>query len=328
MKGTVVFGCRPEQDKPDDWTKYTLQDQLGQTGGSASVFDVAPLFDPPLVAKIFNDRYRSIVSKEQPYAHRLVLLALHRGFLENHDQHPLTFALWPRRILFDTETPPPDTIEKHVLGFTMKKLKGTTSLQHILNNEQSRARLTPDLTLDIAITIANQLKKMHTHPWNFVFADMSPNNIHLSFDFRHVYFIDTDSFQFDAGAAFLPGGLTPGFSSPGATAAFNARQNFTADHDNFVFATLVFMLLMADKGFTGAHPFQCGSHSEDDLIDRRIFPFDNPTAYPVSPHVLKAYETLPDDIRQAFTTSFTKAPLRAEQWAVLLNANRRLLCPR
>lgn len=320
--GGTVWGARLNWPNDDDYFSYTLAEPLGAPGGSATVYKLSPRTDPPLVGKLYHDSYLDLLRQDKKLLQRVVLLARHRDDLGTD----LPFATWPRRLLFSSNTP--TNVQDELLGFSMERLNGTVSLFDLIYQEDARTRLTPDANLHIAITISDQVARMHRHPWAFVFSDMSPNNIHVTPDLKHVRFIDTDCFQFQfksSNYSFKASGLTPTFSSPSAKARITAGHTLDATHDDFLLAMLIFMMLMAEKGVP-IHPFQASGFDEDTLIQQRAFPFDNPTAYPVNAHILATYISLPAEIRAAFTRSFTQEPpLPAAEWAALLAKQRRLL---
>lgn len=323
-EGAIAWGVKPNHPEEDDWFQYTVGDRVGGVGGAGVVHRLAPDTEPPLVGKFYNDAILSHIRGDEKYFLRVILPALNRNLLMDD----LPFATWPRRVLFDMHDPDGRKIRDHLIGFTMPLLIGTTSLHDLIHRDQARLRLTAHGTVHIATTIASQLAQMHRHAWGFVFGDMSPTNIHISHDHAKVHFIDVDSFQFDydGGAySFFLSGLTPTFTSPGARAAIDAKSRVTAAHDDFVLAILIFMMLMADKGYP-VHPFSSLDSDEDELIEARQFPFDNPAKHPVSDAELKGYRELPDDIREAFSKTFTRTPpVTASEWTVLLTNLRRSL---
>ncbi|WP_414463316.1 hypothetical protein [Hyphomicrobium sp. DY-1] len=317
--GATVWGARLHETEDDDWFEYKVVAPVGNAGGAGAVFTLSPDTEPPLVGKFYNPEVRAGMASDREAALRIIMPALHRDGLNQ----TLDFASWPRRILFDLKEPPAADLHKHVIGFTMEMLVGTKSLNTLLGKDIDRKNLTRERTIHIAITLADQLAKMHRHPWGFIFGDMSPMNIHITKDFSKVLFIDTDSFQFDNGAFDCKlSGLTPDYSSPGGRAAVTANRQMTATHDDFVLAILIYQLLMRDLGFE-CHPFTLDGEDPDDVIDRRHFPMD---AGDTNNFMKDAYAQLPDDIREAFTHSFTKdTPVTALQWIPLLTNYRRSL---
>lgn len=322
--GSAVWGCRLNREPtPDDYFQYTLGDSIGNPGGAGRAFKIHPRTDPPLVGKVYNPQLINRIKTDNKFSQRIVIMALHRDELHTS----LPFATWPRRLLVTSKNP--QRLQDHLVGFSMEMLTGTVSLWELISQEQNRLRITRQDTLYIATTIADQVARMHRHPWGFVFGDISPRNIHVTLDLAKVRFIDTDSFQFDYNQgkySFFLSGLTPGYSSPGSRTILTAQGRLTATHDDFVLATLIFMMLMADHQYFDTHPFRSGDHNEDDLIDSRQFPYDAPQSYPVPGPMLEAYQSFAPDIRAAFTRSFTQpTPVTAKEWTDILIKQRRLL---
>jgi len=323
--GDTIWGARLYPgDEPDHWFAYTLSNSVGREGGSAAVHALLPAdTDPPLVAKIFNEEVRDRIRGDDAYANRILFPALCRDELMER----LPFAVWPRRALFDIKAPDPKRRREHLIGFTMERLLGTIPLEDLMSPGPQRFKLTPENTLVICGTLADQIAMLHRHPWGFVFGDMSPANIHITRDFKDILFIDTDSFQFTVGKGrhnFELYGLTPHFSSPGARALIKAHRPVTAAHDDFLLAILIFKMMMIETGIP-AHPFTCAEGDEDDLIDRRFFPYEsNPPRAPRA--ALDAYRTLPEIFREAFRTTFQgQTPVIAQDWARLIASHRRSL---
>lgn len=319
-KGAQAWGALLKSPN-DDYTQYKISDPL-QEGGSGSVHHLLPRTVPPLVAKLYKPETIARIRTDKKFMQRIVVLAAHREELIKD----LPFATWPRRLLFTEKEP--RSVQQSLIGFTMAQLVGTTSLTELFFHEPARVRLTPDHTVHIATVLADQVARLHRHPWGFVVGDLSPNNVHVSHDFNHIHLIDTDAFQFDynnGAYAFELSGLTPSYKSPGAEAAMSITGRVTATHDDFVLAILIFMLLMMNAGYP-VHPFNALDHTEDELIENRAFPFDDPQRFPVNPAILQTYRTLPDEVRAAFTTAFTqRKPVPAANWTGILTQSRRLL---
>lgn len=319
--GDNAWGARL-QPHGQDYFQYTVSEPTGDQGGTSAVFQLLPRTRPPLVAKLYNDQILNRIHTDRKYAQRIFVLATHRDELA----HALPFATWPRRLIFDRKKPVnPQT---SVLGFTMERLDGTTSIADYVYQRNVRLKATPSTTAYIAISMADQLARMHRHPWTFVFGDMSQNNIHISADGTRVHFIDTDGFQFDYNNSqylFTLSGLTPGFKSPGADASLAATGRVTTTHDDFVLAILIFMLLMADKGCP-THPFSWGNSTEDSNIEQQRFPLADPVRFPLPPAIVEAWNKLPKDIRDTFIRTFTgPVPVRATEWVKTLSDYRRCL---
>jgi DNA-binding helix-hairpin-helix protein with protein kinase domain len=321
---STVWGVRLEPNGHETWDRYELG-KLIASGGMGAVHELFPEFRPPLVAKLFGDGMLTRMKGDPKIAMRLAALVRNRSLIANE----LAFATWPRRMLFWKERPRgKDEITDTIIGFTMPRLDGTISLHELLMAEDRRLRLTPDHTAFIAISLADQLNRLHRHKWGFVFGDLSPNNVHVSTDFKAVTFIDTDSFQFEYQASkysFTLEALTKGYKSPGADAQLKKAGRLTAAHDDFVLAILIFELLMMNRN-RPRHPFQTMKTPLDTMISKRAFPFDDPQTYRLPAGCLEAYKSYPEPIRQAFTRTFTTpSTVTAEEWTVLLTQCRRFL---
>lgn len=319
--GDCAWGARLHSIK-DDYFKFTLGEPMGTAGGAGAVYQLMPRTEPPLVAKLYNDKVLNIIRSDKKYAQRIIALAFHRDELAKS----LPFATWPRRIIFTHKNP--DDAQQALLGFTMERLVGTTSLIDLITQQNARLKITPDTTAYLCITLANQVALLHRHPWAFVFGDMSPNNIHVTADLAQVRFIDTDGFQFDYNNGkynFRLSGLTPGFKSPGSDAVMQSHGRLTSTHDDYVLAILLFMLLMADKGMP-IHPFQSGDTPEDARIERRQFPLAETAQFPLPKPVIDAWNTRPHELRATFIRAFTApTPVKAAEWVKVLSNYRRCL---
>lgn len=324
---THIWGARLDPNGKDDWIRYRLGNRIGK-GGMASVHEIYPEYMDPIVAKLFDDEMLARIKGDPKIAMRLAALVRNRAKIGKE----LKFATWPRRMLFSKERPNGKReIADSVIGFTMRKLQNTVSLQDLMMDPERRLRLTPEDTAYITTTLADQIHNLHKHEWGFVFGDLSPNNVHVGTDFRSVSFIDTDSFQFDFEASkysFTLGGITKGYKSPGVDEQLRKTGRVTAAHDDFVLAILIFQLLMMDRQVP-RHPFQYADTPLDVMIAKRAFPFDTPHTYRVPPSCLNAYATFPPAIRQAFSRTFTTStPVSAAEWTMILSDYRRSLRPR
>lgn len=324
---TDVWGARLDSGGNESWTPYRIGKRIGK-GGMGSVHEFTPVPQTPMLAKLFSPDMLARIKGDPKIAMRLAALAAHRDDIAN----ALGFATWPRRMLFTKQRPRDKReIADTIVGFTMVRLQNTISLNQLLMDPDRRIRLTPHDTAHIAITLADQIGRMHKHKWGFVFGDFSPNNVHVGVTFKSVSFIDTDSFQFDFDASkysFTLGGITPGYKSPGVDQQLKQTGRVTPAHDDFVLAIHLFQLFMVDRQMP-RHPFQTLDTPLDVMISKRAFPFDNPSAYPVPRPCLDAYASVPPPIRAAFSRSFTTpATVSAEEWSLLLSEYRRSLRPR
>lgn len=319
-----VWGVRIEPDGQETWGRYDLGTLIAK-GGMGAVHEIYPQFKPPIVAKLFGDKMLARVKGDTKIAMRLAALVRNRSTIAKD----LGFATWPRRMLFSKERPTSKKeITDTIIGFTMTKLERTSSLQELMMDDHRRLRLTAEHTAFIAITLADQINRLHKHGWGFIFGDLSPNNVHVASDFSSVTFIDADSFQFEYEASkysFTLEALTKGYKSPGADEQLMRAGRLTRAHDDFVLAILIFQLLMMNQKVP-RHPFQSLQEPLDMMISKRAFPFDEPQKHPVPEICLHAYRTFPEQIRNAFSRTFTTpSTVSAEEWTLLLSNCRRFL---
>lgn len=281
---------------------------------------------PNVVGKIYRDAFRKRFSANPQLIERIIILSR-----QSHElRKALPFCGWPDRLLLAGQAKTSADFAAQFTGFTMDRFPATTSLMELIGVRRARLRLTPHDSVNIAIMLAEQLNKLHQHPLHFVFGDLSPNNVLVSGDFARVLFIDADAFQFSTTVkgriyTFANDGTTPSYTSPYAIARTEASQ-LPKEHDLFVLAILIFQILMADRGFLKCHPFSSGTVEENERIKARQFPYGDPTRYPVSAAARKAYESLPSELREAFTDVFMHhRVLTADAWIALLSKHRRCL---
>lgn len=321
--GATVWGILSDLDGNEDWKEYTVADQVGEAGGNASVHKLIDGAGSPLVGKFYNCEATERLRSDKIHALRLILPSRHRLALEEN----LEFVVFPRRILIDRPDPGDDPLT-HIVGFSMNLHEGFYSLTDLIEQEDARRfSYTPDTTLCILITIADQLARLHDHPWRFVFGDMTPNNVLVSRNYETIRFIDVDGYQFSNGAYDFPlTGLSPGYISPDAYKRLEKADRLTSAHDDFLLAIIISQMLMADHGHLRTHPFNISGQDKNDLIERRRFTYEL-APEDVDEGIISAYRTLPDELRDAFRQTFTTdAVVTAAAWASLLQKNRRYLC--
>ncbi|MFM9938683.1 MAG: hypothetical protein ACKVP7_04210, partial [Hyphomicrobiaceae bacterium] len=241
----------------------------------------------------------------------------------------LPFCNWPRRIVFKQREPGTDEVAGAIIGLTLPELTTHVALSDVLRDKSNRARMTHERGIHIGVSLADQLHRLHTHPWRFVVGDLSPNNLLVDYTFSSIHFIDMDAVRFSPGPGY------PTFDTPGTTANYRSPEYFHASnqgqlssaHDDFVLAILLFQILMAISGLDGVHPFLDVDASEDDNIQRGRFPYVDalrPTQVADAPAAV--YVAWHSDLRGAFEAVFTgKQAMTAKQWAELLAKYRRSL---
>ncbi len=315
---------------PEAWTGMTVGDLLTEKsyGGTAHVYALGEVeqHTPRMAAKIFNAETIKLVQYKKEHADRILFLAINEPRLKKD----LDFCIWPRRLLFLQKPKQTGAIHKKLIGFGMDRLENTVSLGDLIDKEAERANFQERDYVAVAVHLADCLQKLHAHDFKFVFGDFNARNIHITKTRdRKIKFIDTDSFQLDPPGVPEPFNCPPfvafDYTSPDARKQLIASEMLKRSHDEFVLAIHICILLMGSLG-RPYNPFDASDNNDiASLIDKRAFVFDNQAQYPVRPSVIETYLKLPQNIREAFTTSFTKTPLTAAQWGTLLATYWRLL---
>lgn len=317
-------------------TQPPFQTKIGRRlgeGGAAAVHLIDPQAKPTnAVAKLFFSHVRDVLLTED-YIHRLAFYLQQRDALIG--DAGLTFVAWPDKLILSTPTVTSTTLRQSLIGFTMDKVPEHNALEDFLKQPAYRSyRASPD-GLNIIITIAHQLNRLHTHRFRFVLGDFNPNNVLISKDAKKsIWFIDADSFQCNYRDRVLSTkGIFPGFTSPEALANAqisdpSKRKPLTTHHDTFILAIYACLFL------TDGHPFQTNAKfrlfpgdkrppSMNDNIAARRFVLPNPTTFMPPGNGPENYAKLPQQLKDAFVQSFTTdQPLSANAWLDLLTKHR------
>jgi len=335
-KGTRYFALLIDESNQPDWYDITLNSVFNK-GGAAELWTVdTDNANFTILAKLWNDEVLAGIAAHPPEAGRLIPLIRHRDEL----YAKLRFVVWPRRILFTR--PELDNSVADIRGFTMSKLSGYRKLFAVLDAAQEgETPLKLHEAAYLAEALCGNVQRLHAHPWQFRFGDLTPNNILVDAQLTDLYFVDADSFQFTyndpfTGAAqqIAINGLTPGYTSPEAIAANKRRQRgaflppLSEDHDNFILAILIYQILMSHFGLGGTHPFQ-GSNEDllDTYIENRQFAPELPDP-PINDYIVAQYKRIPENIRSAFRHTFIdQKPLKPAEWKRLISDSWRSLPP-
>lgn len=305
-----------------DWADLHIGPFFAQ-GGQAKLWAVSNKTPEPQLAKVYLPTMRKLLALDTIASERMLALVQHREALPT----ALPFAIWPRRLLFNDTNISKHTAPARLLGVSMNKLSGSTSLNKLMFRANARVRLTNRHTQHIALTLLDQIERLHKHPWRFVFGDLSTDNIHISHDFRLVSFIDTDAFQFvdpSNPSRFFPvPGINPAFESPWSLRR-DPSEPLPPEHDLFAIATIVFIMIGAELGLRELHPFTVPNHDPADLIRDRQFPLAAPDRYPVAKIATKTYNRFPLPFRIAFEQTFTtQVPIPLSHWRSLISQHWR-----
>jgi len=324
---THAFSLDPQAPHRPSWISIETGDAVGRPGGAARVHRIDNTPNGlPAVAKLFNDDHLKKISNPKGYDHeRLLYLVTHHKTLAA--SHP--YVAWPthiitsgRNILVNNRIDP-TALKHNIRGVVMNRLRATYPLAALLTTRHVTAKhRSHKANITVAIKLAEHLADLHAAAHKFVFADLSPANIHVDMNFGDVSFIDADGIQMT-----LPGSTstitgtarTPGYISPPDL----CTPIFTTAHDDFVLAILIFQLLIAHSG-AASHPFRTydGSTESEAIVARR-FRFTN-IPDEIKNHLdIKAWNQWHPILRTNFLRTFTTHHvLPAREWALLLGKFR------
>lgn len=317
--GATVHCLRPGLDgKPSDWKTYKLVKPIGDRPGGASICYHMQDLAPPMIAKIYKRQMLPQVRSKHAL-HQLRVLTGNVGSL----QVELPHVAWPRRMIFSKPNVTFGTQDfaDSFLGFQMRYLGDTVNLLQFACVTTQRLNVRPVNSVHVAKLLAQQVADLHANSWKFNIIDMSPNNIRISVDYKSVYFIDADSFQYETGHGFYKAeGRTPGYKAPWTDSDIAAGRKLDERHDNFVLAINLFLILTGIFARVGFHPFKQGSNDEDELISRQIFPAVRTDEYAFHDAKKNVFKSLPEKLRLMFTQAFTHGkPPAASEWASALD---------
>lgn len=321
LEGQTLWGMRaapPKSQREDNWGEITLGKIVG-SGAFADVYSVAGATRVPLLAKIFKGDYADKATTDKTILRALV------GFSSNGKNlaDALPFASWPDRILFAKRGKTIAELQPALRGYTMPHFIDAKPYEHYRSGRGATFQMSKGDYIHLCITLAHQLDRLHKHPFQFVFSDLSSKNILISNDRRKIYFIDADSYGFRAFGqekyAFSATMVTPAYPTPYLRGTLDAR------HHNFVLAMIIWEMAMAMHGMPKAKTFAVANMAMQDFITSRQYPYKDPVHPEVPPAILEVYKTLPNFIRAGFDKAFTANDgLTASEWVDLLNRWRLL----
>lgn len=226
----------------EDGKEYILGEMLGSPGGEGTVYRVNV---PGLAAKIYNEEHCTERRRE-----KIRLMSASRLISDG--------ICLPRETLY--------TRNHEFTGYIMQEAKGY-DLVYLLREKEVFSKRFPNWKksdmVQLAITILHKIQYLHNH--DVLIGDINLLNM-LFVSPDEVYFLDTDSYQFQ------------GFPSPVGAVHFTAPELQGKDlattlrtpgNENFAVAVLVFMLMMQ-----GLSPYaHQGGTTPAENIKQGLFPF-------------------------------------------------------
>ena len=290
----IVMNSKGEKVYTDKGYSYTLKNKISQ-GGEGEVYVVTDR----LLVKIFLENKATT----EKFSKLQKLLSIKK----------FSGVVFPEKIVYDQNN--------KFVGFTMPRIFGVKELS-ILHIPSNRAKYCPHWTyidlLDLSITIANTLKKIHEA--KIIVADFNPRNVLVKSP-KKVYFIDIDSYQIQRQPS------TVGMKIYIRPIHFNkSHREYLKNQGDDIYAlsVIIFQNLMS-----GGNPYaKTGISNENDLLELHEFSFDvyEPQKSNVSNALINAWSNLSIDLRKFFEDVFRyQKPVLISTLTQALSAHKRTL---
>jgi tRNA A-37 threonylcarbamoyl transferase component Bud32 len=273
---------------------YFLQKKIAQ-GGEGSVY----ILTNRLLAKLYSENHATTekLSKIQ------TLIAMKK----------FSGVVFPEKILYDED--------KNFIGFSMPQIFGVKELG-VLHIPSNRAKYCPHWTyidlLDLSITLANTLKKLHKE--KIIVADFNPRNVLVKSP-KKVYFIDIDSYQIQRKPSTVGMKI---YTRPMHFKKSHREYLKNQGDDIYALSVIIFQNLMS-----GANPYEkIGISNENELLELHEFSFDvyEPQKSNVSNALINAWSNLSIDLRKFFEDVFRyQKPVLISTLTQALLAHKRTL---
>jgi len=267
---------QPKSNLPKVYTDkgyaYSLGKQLA-FGGEGKVHEISST----LLAKLFHKGMATNEKKEK----LLKLLSMKK----------MSSVVFPQKLLYDSN--------KNFIGYSMNQVYNTKELG-VLHIPANRKKYFPDWTyidlLDLSITIANTLKRLHNQ--KIIVADFNPRNV-LVKESKKIYFIDIDSYQVDRQVS------TVGMKMYTRPIHFDkSHKEYLKNQSDDIYALTV---IIFQNLISGANPYAIkGGSNEEKLVENHKFSFNANEPYKsnVSDKLLDAWANLSDSLRNYFEEVF------------------------
>ena len=222
-------------------------------------------------------------------------------------------VVFPEKILYDKNN--------KFIGFTMPQVFGVKELG-VLHISSNRAKYCPSWTyidlLNLSITIANTLKKLHEV--KIIVADFNPRNVLVKSP-NQIYMIDIDSYQIQREPSVV--GMKM-YTRPIHFKKSHKEYLKNQTDDIYALSIIIFQNLMS-----GANPYaKKGISNEDELIELHEFSFDvyHPEKSNVKNELINAWSNLSLDLRKFFEDIFRyQKPVLISTLTRVLTAHKRNL---
>lgn len=179
--------------------------------------------------------------------------------------------------------------KKEIVGYSMKYLKDTYSMcQYFTKAFKDRNKISLETTINLIKNAQKTINNIHSK--DILIVDLNELNLLLDYNFKEIYFIDTDSYQ------------TPHFPATAIMDSIKDRhsKNFSEMTDWFSFGVITYQM------FIGIHPFK-GTHPKIKTMEERMLK-NVPAFHPdVSiPKVCYPFNSIPEAYREWYRAIFLK----------------------
>ena len=288
--------------------KVKLLQELA-SGGAGNVFSVQG--EPGSVVKIYHQE--TLSNEGSSYEAKIAGMLKHVPSLPAMGE--LIQMSWPVAVARD--------IAGSFLGYAMPMIdmSKTELLESMLQPMQAKKRnLRSDLgaRITVAANLAGVVSALHTQGHHIV--DLKPPNLRFYRKELYVAVLDCDGFEIKME------GRT--FSAPQATSEYLApeyHQEAISDpelQDRFALAVIIFRLLNF-----GIHPYD-GQATDNRLptdregrVSKSLYPYGKIALSAVSPLLVSAHQTFPEELRHYFDRAFSTSPSSrpsSQEWSNLL----------
>lgn len=230
------------------------------------------------------------------------------------------YICWPEDILLSSEN------NGEFVGYVMKHVRRPESLSDKIEeldllSKTGDSKYDRRFLMQYCRKIAEQFRELHEN--NILVGDVNETNILVSSEDEEVYFVDTDSYQFDDYKALVGQEV---YTSPEYMENSDDSEQLSYDKprtikdEQFAMAVMFYRIL-----FLGAWPFKmCEGHVAEEIRKRAFhFTLQNVDVDSVSEQAVREsliWNETPDFLREMFVRTFCSSKrYNADEWVYAFN---------
>ncbi len=175
--------------------------------------------------------------------------------------------------------------------------------------------------VEIAKSLSEALESMHER--GLFFVDLKPQNILVARKSNKVVLLDCDGYSYanKFGERFPAKHVSPDYISPEATQKKLTPSELGLEQDKYALSVILFQLFNYAQ-----HPFQgitvsssAGSATNDENAAKGLYAYGLTSNYNIAPRIGSTHESMPNELRVSFDTSFasTGSRMTAGAWTKL-----------